>query len=56
MVSSPCTKICKLDSKKEICTSCGRTLYEIVNWEKMNTHDRTIITKMAEGRINGDKE
>lgn len=35
MALTPCTGDCKLDSKREFCVSCYRTLHEIAVWRNL---------------------
>jgi len=39
-VQSPCTELCKIDGKTQLCLGCFRTLDEIRTWKKMTDHRR----------------
>jgi len=45
-VESPCVKRCEVDSTRQACRGCGRTLDEIGNWSKLSPAERRRI--MAE--------
>jgi len=47
---SPCTNICKIDSKTKLCIGCKRTLEEIVNWTKYTESERTQIVHDTRNR------
>lgn len=42
-VPSPCNQTCVLDGV--ICTGCGRTIEEVVNWSRMTDHQKKEILK-----------
>jgi predicted Fe-S protein YdhL (DUF1289 family) len=46
LISSPCTKICTIDPRSELCLGCGRTLTEIAEWASLPQSARLRI--MAE--------
>jgi predicted Fe-S protein YdhL (DUF1289 family) len=46
MMESPCTKVCTLDARSELCLGCGRTIDEIAGWAAMSEAERARI--MAE--------
>jgi predicted Fe-S protein YdhL (DUF1289 family) len=46
MISSPCTKVCVIDSASGLCSGCGRTLGEIATWGSLSEAERLAI--MAE--------
>jgi predicted Fe-S protein YdhL (DUF1289 family) len=39
-IASPCTKICTIDPRSQLCRGCGRTLDEIARWAQMNDDER----------------
>ena len=45
-MQSPCTKICTLDSARQRCIGCYRTLDEIARWASMSEAERERV--MAE--------
>lgn len=48
---SPCKNQCFYDSRIDLCTSCGRTLYEISKWVKFSPQDKETINKNAKKRL-----
>jgi predicted Fe-S protein YdhL (DUF1289 family) len=48
-ISSPCTRLCKLD-KDDICVGCGRTRIEIMLWHDMSEQRRLEIMGMLDAR------
>ena len=42
-ISSPCTKICKIDDANGLCLGCGRTLAQIARWGAMTERERLAI-------------
>lgn len=42
-VPSPCVSLCTLDSGKERCRGCGRTVAEISGWSAMTTAERCAV-------------
>lgn len=42
-MKSPCIKICMIDKNTEKCTGCGRTLEQIVRWQKYTDNERNEI-------------
>jgi predicted Fe-S protein YdhL (DUF1289 family) len=45
-VSSPCIRVCTLDSETGLCEGCGRTREEITRWYRITEEERQMI--MAE--------
>ena len=45
-VVSPCTKVCIIDPRSQLCRGCGRTLDEIARWMSLGETERERI--MAE--------
>ena len=41
--SSPCIKICVLDSQSGWCVGCGRTLDEIAGWGSLSEAERLAV-------------
>ncbi|MBB6091360.1 hypothetical protein HNQ60_000206 [Povalibacter uvarum] len=48
-VSSPCTKVCTLDTEG-VCLGCGRALNEIANWSRMSADEQREVCRKAEQR------
>jgi predicted Fe-S protein YdhL (DUF1289 family) len=40
-IPSPCTNVCVLDGS--ICTGCGRTIEEVVNWSRLSEEQKKAI-------------
>ena len=53
MQESPCIFQCKLESIDdiELCTSCGRTRSEIVNWSEFDQAQKDIVFKLSNERM-----
>lgn len=47
-MNSPCTGVCKLDSRRTCCLGCGRTVEEITEWSLATDTRRLEIL----GRLN----
>ena len=45
-IASPCTKVCTIDPRSQLCRGCGRTLDEIARWMSLGEDERQRI--MAE--------
>jgi len=45
MISSPCTKNCKLDESKTKCLGCGRNIEDIKYWKEYSEERRVKIMK-----------
>ena len=43
MIDSPCNDICSIDSKSGLCSGCGRTQDEIINWSNYSNKQKTIV-------------
>lgn len=42
-IDSPCVKLCALDRETGVCSSCLRTIDEIVGWRGMSPQERSRI-------------
>lgn len=52
MVDSPCVRLCSLD-RQDICVGCGRTIHEIVAWNRVDDDERRrIVENSRQRRIN----
>ena len=52
MVDSPCIRLCSLD-RQDICVGCGRTIHEIVAWNRVDDDERRrIVENSRQRRIN----
>jgi predicted Fe-S protein YdhL (DUF1289 family) len=50
-VSTPCIKICVIDSARRLCEGCGRTLAEIAGWCRMSEAERLAIMAKLHERL-----
>ena len=51
MISTPCIKICEMDSATGLCRGCGRTLDEIARWGSMSQAERQTIMDALAARL-----
>ena len=51
MISSPCTKVCTIDSASRLCLGCGRSLDEIARWGGMSEAERLNIMRALPERM-----
>ena len=49
-INSPCLGICKLDTNRQNCISCLRTIYEIKNWLNFSSKQKKKIIKNLKRR------
>ena len=49
-VDGPCIDICRFEDG--ICQGCGRTAWEIADWQSYSPYKRAGILKMAKERLN----
>lgn len=47
---SPCINVCTLDTAKEFCQGCYRTLDEISKWSRVSNDERLYILDAAARR------
>ncbi len=51
-ISSPCTKVCKMDERTGLCLGCGRTLAEIGAWGTMSEDERRrVMAGLSQRRV-----
>jgi predicted Fe-S protein YdhL (DUF1289 family) len=50
-IASPCTKVCTIDPRSQLCRGCGRTLDEIARWTSLGEGDRWRIMAELPGRL-----
>lgn len=58
-ISTPCTKVCAVDGRTNLCVGCGRTLREIAAWPNYDEPRRRAImaelpARMAAAKARGD--
>jgi hypothetical protein len=49
-ISTPCIRICVLDSETGLCEGCARTLDEVARWLRMSEPERKRIMAELDGR------
>jgi predicted Fe-S protein YdhL (DUF1289 family) len=50
-IASPCTKVCIIDPRSNLCRGCGRTLDEIARWTSLSESERErIMTALPQRR------
>jgi predicted Fe-S protein YdhL (DUF1289 family) len=55
MVKSPCVEVCQLNTGREMCIGCFRTLDEIARWSEMDDAQReAVLAALAKRRLAGD--
>jgi predicted Fe-S protein YdhL (DUF1289 family) len=47
---SPCTGVCRIDPKGELCLGCKRTLDEIADWPILSNAEKRAVLKALEER------
>lgn len=54
-IASPCTKVCTIDPRSQLCRGCGRTLDEIARWMSLgdSERERTMAQLPARLEANG---
>jgi uncharacterized protein len=52
-IDSPCTKVCTLHPRVQVCTGCGRTLAEIERWPALSTPERLRLMDVIRDRLAG---
>jgi hypothetical protein len=50
-IASPCTKVCTIDPRSQLCRGCGRTLDEIARWMSLGDGERRRITAELPQRL-----
>jgi predicted Fe-S protein YdhL (DUF1289 family) len=50
-ISSPCTKVCTIDPRSQLCHGCGRTLDEIARWVSLGDSERARIMTELPARL-----
>lgn len=50
-IASPCTKVCTIDPRSQLCRGCGRTLDEIARWTSLGEGERQRIMAELPGRL-----
>jgi len=50
-IASPCTKLCTIDPRSQLCRGCGRTLDEIALWMSLGEAERERIVAELSARL-----
>jgi predicted Fe-S protein YdhL (DUF1289 family) len=50
-IETPCTKICMIDPRSNLCFGCGRTLPEIARWQRMDDAERREVMAQLPARM-----
>jgi len=50
-IETPCTKICMIDPRSNLCLGCGRTLGEIARWQDMEEAERREVMAQLPARM-----
>lgn len=48
---TPCTAVCQIDPRTQLCFGCGRTLSEIARWSDMGSAERRAIMAQLPARM-----
>jgi predicted Fe-S protein YdhL (DUF1289 family) len=48
---TPCTAVCQIDPRTNLCFGCGRTLPEIARWSAMDSAERRAIMAQLAARM-----
>jgi predicted Fe-S protein YdhL (DUF1289 family) len=48
---TPCTAVCQIDPRTNLCFGCGRTLPEIARWSRMDSAERLAIMALLPARM-----
>jgi hypothetical protein len=47
---SPCSSVCRMDTAREFCEGCLRTIPEIAGWSRMDDEDKRGVWRAIELR------
>jgi predicted Fe-S protein YdhL (DUF1289 family) len=50
-IETPCTKICMIDPRSNLCFGCGRTLGEIARWQCKDDAERREVMAQLPARM-----
>jgi predicted Fe-S protein YdhL (DUF1289 family) len=48
---TPCTAVCQMDPRTNLCFGCGRTLPEIAAWHRMDSAERLAVMAILPARM-----
>jgi predicted Fe-S protein YdhL (DUF1289 family) len=50
-IETPCTAVCMMDPRTNLCFGCGRTLTEIADWHGMDNAERRAVMAQLPARM-----
>ena len=50
-IASPCTKVCTVDPRSQLCRGCGRALNEIARWTLLGDDERGRVMAELPARL-----
>ena len=50
-IASPCTKVCTIEPRSQLCRGCGRTLDEIARWTLLGDGERERVMAELPARL-----
>ncbi|MGQ0681869.1 DUF1289 domain-containing protein [Bradyrhizobium sp.] len=50
-LETPCTSVCQIDPRTNLCFGCGRTLPEIARWSAMDGAERAAVMAQLPARM-----
>ena len=50
-IASPCTKVCTIEPRSQLCRGCGRTLDEIARWTFLGDGERERVMAELPARL-----
>lgn len=50
-IATPCTKVCTIEPRSQLCRGCGRTLDEIARWTLLGDGERARIMAELPARL-----
>jgi len=50
-VASPCTRVCAVHPRFELCVGCGRSLDEIAGWMAFRADERALVMAALPARL-----
>ena len=56
LIESPCTKVCTLHPRLQICTGCGRTASEIESWLTLSREQRIGLIEIVRQRLQAARD
>jgi predicted Fe-S protein YdhL (DUF1289 family) len=50
-IATPCTKVCTIDPRSQLCRGCGRTVDEIARWMSLGEDERARVMAELPARL-----